>query len=156
MTLASSLCWDSSGMHSKCSSEHPGGISPHLPKEEACSSHPFPVHLPTHTRCFLDSSPKTLPSHKSSFQSLLLRGSHTETLPKSMFFKLSVSTELNLGFPHGSAGEESACNVGKASAYRHKRIRVRVRVRSLGWEDPLEKGKATHSSILAWRIPWTV
>ena len=26
----------------------------------------------------------------------------------------------------------------------------------LGWEDPLEKGKATHSSILAWRIPWTV
>ena len=27
---------------------------------------------------------------------------------------------------------------------------------SLGWEDPLEKEKATHSSILAWRIPWTV
>ena len=29
-------------------------------------------------------------------------------------------------------------------------------VRSLGWEDPLEKEKATYSSILAWRIPWTV
>ena len=29
-------------------------------------------------------------------------------------------------------------------------------VRSLGWEDPLEQGMATHSSILAWRIPWTV
>ena len=29
-------------------------------------------------------------------------------------------------------------------------------VQSLGWEDPLKKGKATHSSILAWRIPWTV
>ena len=29
-------------------------------------------------------------------------------------------------------------------------------VQSLGWEDPLEKGKATHSSILAWGIPWTV
>ena len=28
-------------------------------------------------------------------------------------------------------------------------------VRSLGWEDPLEKGMATYSSILAWRIPWT-
>ena len=28
-------------------------------------------------------------------------------------------------------------------------------VQSLGWEDPLERGKATHSSILAWRIPWT-
>ena len=29
-------------------------------------------------------------------------------------------------------------------------------VQSLGWEDPLEKGKATHSSILRWRIPWTI
>ena len=31
-----------------------------------------------------------------------------------------------------------------------------TRVRSVGWEDPLKKGKANHSSILAWRIPWTV
>jgi len=29
-------------------------------------------------------------------------------------------------------------------------------VQSLGWEAPLEKGKATHPNILAWRIPWTV
>ena len=29
-------------------------------------------------------------------------------------------------------------------------------VQFLGWEDPMEKGKATHSSILAWRIPWAV
>ena len=29
-------------------------------------------------------------------------------------------------------------------------------VQFLGWEDPLDKGKATHSSILAWRTPWTV
>ena len=29
-------------------------------------------------------------------------------------------------------------------------------VRSMGWEDPLEKGKVTHFSVLAWRIPWTV
>ena len=28
-------------------------------------------------------------------------------------------------------------------------------VRSLGWRDPLEEGMAPHSSILAWRIPWT-
>ena len=28
-------------------------------------------------------------------------------------------------------------------------------VQSLSWEDPLERGRATHSSILAWRIPWT-
>ena len=31
-----------------------------------------------------------------------------------------------------------------------------TQVRSLGWEDPLEKGLAIHSSILSWRIPWTV
>jgi len=30
-----------------------------------------------------------------------------------------------------------------------------TQVQSLGWEDPREKGMATHSSILAWRIPWT-
>ena len=30
-----------------------------------------------------------------------------------------------------------------------------TQVPSLGWEDPLEKGMATHSSVLAWRIPWT-
>ena len=45
----------------------------------------------------------------------------------------------NFTFPGGSAGKESACNVGH-----------------LGWEDPQEKGMATHFSILAWRIPWTV
>ena len=28
-------------------------------------------------------------------------------------------------------------------------------IQSLGWEDPLEEGMATHSSVLAWRIPWT-
>ena len=30
-----------------------------------------------------------------------------------------------------------------------------TQIHSLGWEDPLEKEMATHSSILAWRIPWT-
>ena len=44
----------------------------------------------------------------------------------------------------GSAGKESACNAGDLDST------------SLGWEDPLEKGKAAHSSILAWRILWTV
>ena len=48
-----------------------------------------------------------------------------------------------LGSPDDSAGKESACNVGNLGA-----------IPGLG--RPLEKGKATHSSILAWRIPWTV
>ena len=30
-----------------------------------------------------------------------------------------------------------------------------TQVQSLGWEDPLEEGRTTHSSVLAWRIPWT-
>ena len=33
-------------------------------------------------------------------------------------------------------------------------VRLETWVQSLGWEDPLEKGKATHSSVLAWRSPW--
>ena len=48
---------------------------------------------------------------------------------------------MNLGFPGGSVGKESACNAGDV-------------VLSLGWEDPLEKEMATYSSTVAWRIPW--
>ena len=35
-------------------------------------------------------------------------------------------------------------------------VMLEIWVQSLGWEDPPEKGKATHSNIVAWRIPWTV
>ena len=45
-----------------------------------------------------------------------------------------------LGFPGGSDGKESTCNAGDLGLI-------------LGWEDPLEKEMAIHSSILAWRIP---
>ena len=47
-----------------------------------------------------------------------------------------------VGFPGGLPGKKSVCNAGDLG-------------QSLGREDPLEKGKATHSSILVWRIPWT-
>ena len=33
-------------------------------------------------------------------------------------------------------------------------VKKELQVQSLGWKDPLEEGMATHSSILAWRIPW--
>ena len=46
------------------------------------------------------------------------------------------------GSPGGSDGKESACN-------------AETWVQSMGQEDPLEKGMATHSSILAWSISWT-
>ena len=42
-----------------------------------------------------------------------------------------------------------------AQAVKNPLVTQQTWVRSLGWEDPLEKRMATHSSILAWRIPWT-
>ena len=47
-----------------------------------------------------------------------------------------------MGFPGGSEGKESTCNAGDLGLI-------------LCREKPLEKGMATHSNILAWRIPWT-
>ena len=49
-------------------------------------------------------------------------------------------TPLGRGFPVGSDSKESTCNAGDL-------------VQSLGWDEPLEMGKATHSRVLAWRIP---
>ena len=42
-----------------------------------------------------------------------------------------------------------------AQTVKNLRAMPETRVQSLGWEDPLGKGMATHFSILAWRIPWT-
>ena len=53
-----------------------------------------------------------------------------------------LPTPVFLGFPGGLAGKEFSCNAGDLGL-----ISV--------LEDPLEKGMATHSSILAWEIPWT-
>ena len=50
--------------------------------------------------------------------------------------------QISGGFPGGSDAKESAYNAGDLGLI-------------LGWEDALEKGVATHSSILAWRILWT-
>ena len=41
------------------------------------------------------------------------------------------------------------------SAEKNLPAKQEIWVQSLGWEDPLEEGMATHSSILAWRVPWT-
>ena len=52
---------------------------------------------------------------------------------------------------------DSSCSVYLISQLvKNSPAMQETRVRSLGWEDPLEKGKATHVSILAWRILWTV
>ena len=86
---------------------------------------------------------------------------------------------MNQGFPDSSVGKEPACNAedpglipgsrrsaGECIGYplqyswsylvaqlvKNPPAMQKTWVRSLGWEDPLEKGIATHSSILAWRI----
>ena len=56
-----------------------------------------------------------------------------------------------VGFPGGSPSWLSLV----AQRIKHLPAMQETRVRSLGWEYPLEKEMATHSSILAWRIPWT-
>ena len=88
-----------------------------------------------------------------------------------------------MGFPDSSVGKEFACNAGDpgsipgsgrppgegvgypllhsctslvAQLVKNPHAVQETWIRSLGLEDPLEKGKATHSSTLAWRIPWTV
>ena len=88
-----------------------------------------------------------------------------------------------MGFPESAVAKESACNAGDpgsipesgrsagegigyplqyswgslvAQLVQNSPAMPETWIRSLDWEDPLEKGKATHSSILAWRIPWTV
>ena len=90
---------------------------------------------------------------------------------------------LDWGLPHSSVGKESACNAGDpglipgsgrspgegigyplqyswislvAQLVKNLPAMQETWIQSLGWEDPLEKETATYSSILAWRIPWTV
>ena len=52
----------------------------------------------------------------------------------------------NLGFPDGASGQEAVCSAGDL---------LRDLSSILGWEDSLEEGMATHSTVLAWIIPWT-
>ena len=90
---------------------------------------------------------------------------------------------LLLRFPHSSVGKESACSAGDpglipgsgrsdgegigyllhyswaslvAQLVKNPPAMQETWVWSLGWEDHLEKGKATHSNILVWRIPWII
>ena len=98
-------------------------------------------------------------------------------------YQLFVGYMSFKGFSDSSVGKESACNAGDpgsipgsgrssgegigypiqytwtslvAQLVKNPPAMWETWVLSRGWDDPLEKGKATHSSILAWRIPWTV
>ena len=96
--------------------------------------------------------------------------------------RVRLPAAVFLGFPGGSGGKESACNAGDtgsiprlgifagegigyplqyswaslvAQLVKNLPAMWDIQVRSLGREDSREEGMATHSSILAWRIPWT-
>ena len=57
-----------------------------------------------------------------------------------------------LGFPDGSILNPNRLRIQNPSTVQKTQ---ETQVQSLGWEDPLEEENATHSSTLAWRIPWT-
>ena len=63
----------------------------------------------------------------------------------------------NAGLEETQAGIKIAGRNASLVAQRLKRLPPmwEIRLRSLGWEDPLEKEMVTHPSILAWEIPWT-
>ena len=75
-----------------------------------------------------------------------------ETVPDFIFWgsQITADGDCSHGIKRHLLLRLSGGSDGKASAYN-----VGDRVRSLGWEDPLEKAMATHSSTLAWKIPWT-
>ena len=67
---------------------------------------------------------------------------------------MNCFTSLDIGSFGDRSSMERASLVGQL--VKNPPVMQETWVRSLGWEDPLEKGKATHSTIPAWRIPWTV
>ena len=100
----------------------------------------------------------------------------------STYLSLARKLDLYFAFYDSSVGKESTCNAGDPSSIPVSRRSAEgigyplqyswasivawlvnnmpamreTRVWFLGWEDPLEKGKVTHSSFLGWWIPWTV
>ena len=80
---------------------------------------------------------------------------HVSDFPESQVF----TQNLVAGLPWWSMVKSLPFNAGGLPLWLRwweSTCNVETWVQSLGWEDPLEKGKATHSSILAERIPWTV
>ena len=105
------------------------------------------------------------PEHFSvSGHPFFLLPSFSPSLPSSMSLSLMVSLcpWWNLqGQLHISLLPISPSPLGILASLLAQLVKIlpamaETWVRSLGWEDPLEKGKTTHSSILVWRIPWTV
>ena len=93
---------------------------------------------------------------------------HSMRLVKICFFEIFFQMISSLTFFYFSESHNktySTCIISyrsyiwpslEAQLVKNPPVRQETWVQSLGWEDPLKKGKATHSSIWAWRIPRTV
>ena len=77
--------------------------------------------------------------------------------PPSQIWRRTPARSIGgeLGAIDGGKDGFSGCSDWIAQTVKNLPALQETQVSSLGWEDPLEKGMATHSSILAWRIPWT-
>ena len=88
----------------------------------------------------------------------LISGSSAFSKSSLYLWKFLVHTLLKpswKGFEHYLASMQNEHNCVIAQMVKNLPVMQETWVRSLGQEDPLEKGMATHSSVLAWRIPWT-
>ena len=130
-----------------------------------------------------DANPCLLPGRCVLYHWALFSWAPKSLQKVNAVIKLKDTCSLKEGFPDSSVGKESACNaedpslipgsgrsagegIGYALQYswasfvaqlvKNPPAMQETWVRSLGWEDPLEKGKATNSSILAWKIPGVV
>ena len=135
----------------------------------------FPLHWPPYL------GPSAPPAPTQSFPMLHIVSGFPSPASRTLY-ELDLSHPLSL-FPYSSAGKESAYNAGDpgllpgsgrstgdgigytlqcswaslvAQLVKNLPTIQETRLPSVGLEDSLEKGMATHSSILAWRIPWTV
>ena len=90
------------------------------------------------------------------------------SFPQKLYSSVDKESTCNAGDPGSIPGSGRSTGEGISYSLQYSQISLVAQlvknphamwetwVRSLGWEEPLEKGKATYSSILAWRIPWTL
>ena len=126
---------------------------------------------------------ETLPVSKVYYKAIIIKITYTGINNWNITEKIEVGYYIYGGFPHSLVGKESPCDAWDSGSFpglgtstgegigyplqyswaslvtqlvKNLSAMRETWVWSLGWGDLLEKGKATHSSILAWRIPWTI
>ena len=133
----------------------PPGPSVHdIPRQEYWSVLPFPslgeITIQGSDPCFPNWQADSLPLSCQGNPSTGDTAVNKQTKNEIFFCRQPVHVIISklscqCDFPGSASGKESACQCRRHETW----------VRSLGWEEPLEKEIATHSNILAWKLPWT-